>query len=154
MIRLYGEQLLTLTTYNSLIIRKELFHRVIDISSSYSFNIDGDNKNNYVMNSPDQLSWKQHFKVMVGYALLQDHVISCDYIVQHGSLHVHPKMASLSRTHPIRYEAKHVSYYSTINEAVSSAKDGDRIVVHPGVYCEQVVLYKNVILIGADSQGE
>ena len=62
-------------------------------------------------------------------------------------------MTSLSRTHPIRYEAKHVLYYSTINEAVSSAKNGDRIVVHPGVYCEQVVLYKNIILIGADSQG-
>ena len=62
-------------------------------------------------------------------------------------------MALLSRTHPIRYEAKNVSYYSTITEAVSSAKNGDRIVVHPGVYCEQVILYKNVILIGADNQG-
>ena len=62
-------------------------------------------------------------------------------------------MASLSRTHPIGYEAKHVSYYSTINQAVNSARDGDRIVVHPGVYYEQIILYKNVILIGADSQG-
>ena len=79
-------------------------------------------------------------------------MITWSHIIQHGSLHVHPKMTSLSRNHPIRYEAKHVSYYSTINEAVSSAKNGDRIVVHPGVYCEQVVLYKNTILIGADSQ--
>ena len=53
----------------------------------------------------------------------------------------------------MRYEAKNVLYYSTITEAVSSAKDGDRIVIHPGVYCEQVILYKNIILIGADSQG-
>ena len=62
-------------------------------------------------------------------------------------------MALLSRTHPIRYEARNVSYYSTISEAVSSAKDGDRIVIHPGIYCEQLILYKNIILIGADSRG-
>lgn len=141
-----------LMTFCSLIIRKELFHRVFDISSSYSFDIDGDNKNNFIMNIPDQLSWKQHFKVMVGHTLLllEDHVM---LLVQHGSLHVHPKISSLSRTHPIRYECKNVSYYSTITEAVSSAKDGDRIIIHRGVYCEQIVLYKNVILIGADSQG-
>ena len=53
----------------------------------------------------------------------------------------------------MRYEARNVSYYSTISEAVSSARDADRIVIHPGVYCEQVVLYKNIILIGADNQG-
>ena len=81
-------------------------------------------------------------------------MMSHDHIIQHGSLHVHPKMASLSRTHPLRYEAKRVLYYSTINEAVSSAKNGDRVVIHPGVYCEQVALYKNIILIGADSLGQ
>lgn len=53
----------------------------------------------------------------------------------------------------MRYEARSVPYYSTINEAVSSARNGDKIVIHPGIYCEQVVLYKNIILIGADSQG-
>lgn len=72
---------------------------------------------------------------------------------QHGSLHVHPKMAMLSKTHPLRQEAARVPYYSSIVQAVNSARDGDRIVIHPGVYCEQVVIYKNIILIGSDVNG-
>ena len=62
-------------------------------------------------------------------------------------------MATLSRTHPLRQEATQVSYYSTIVQAINSARDGDRIVVHPGVYCEQVMIYKNVFLIGSDMDG-
>ena len=60
--------------FSFLIIRRELFHRVFDISSSYSFNIDPDNKNNYMMNPLEGLSCKQHFRVMVSCR-------SCDLIM-------------------------------------------------------------------------
>ena len=40
-------------------------------------------------------------------------------------------------------------YFSTISEAVQSSSEGDRIVVHPGVYNETVELDKPVQLIGA-----
>lgn len=53
--------------FNSLIIRKELFHRVFDISSSYSFSAHDDSKEKFTVNCPDGLSWKQHFEVMVSY---------------------------------------------------------------------------------------
>ena len=56
--------------FSSLIIRRELFHRVFDISSSYSFTVDCDNKSNYIMNPTERLSWKQHFKAMVSYKLI------------------------------------------------------------------------------------
>ena len=59
-----------LIMFSSLIIRRELFHRVFDISSSYSFTIDCDNKSNYTMNPPEGLSWKQHFKVMVSQKMI------------------------------------------------------------------------------------
>ena len=57
--------------FSSLFTRRELFHRVFDVSSSYSFTIDCDNKSNYIMNPTERLSWKQHFKVMVSYKLLK-----------------------------------------------------------------------------------
>ena len=40
-------------------------------------------------------------------------------------------------------------YYSTISSAIAGSSDGDRIIVHPGVYNENVVLNKSVSLIGA-----
>ena len=62
-------------------------------------------------------------------------------------------MAMLSKTHPLRLEATQVPYYATIVQAINSARDGDKIVVHSGVYCEQVVIYKNIVLIGSDMDG-
>ena len=40
-------------------------------------------------------------------------------------------------------------YYPTILSAVAGSSEGDRILVHPGVYNESVVLDKPVSLIGA-----
>jgi F-box protein 11 len=78
-----------------------------------------------------ELNWKEQFALM------------------HGCLHVYPKMASLPLSHPLRYEAPYSQYFSTISEAVQSSSEGDRIVVHPGVYNETVELDKPVQLIGA-----
>ena len=60
-------------------------------------------------------------------------------------------MATLSKTHPLRLEATQVPYYAAIVRAINSARDGDKIVIHPGG--EQVMIYKNVILIGSDMDG-
>ena len=62
-------------------------------------------------------------------------------------------MTTLSKTHPLRLEATQIPYYATIVQAINSASDGDKIVIHAGVYCEQVMIYKNVILIGSDMDG-
>ncbi|XP_065895614.1 F-box only protein 11-like isoform X4 [Dysidea avara] len=65
---------------------RDLFRRVFEMSTSYSYSY---YDNMYKMVCPqDGLTWKQHFEVM------------------HGSLHVHPKMATLSKTHPLRLETK------------------------------------------------
>lgn len=44
-----------------------------------------------------------------------------------------------------------LQYYSTISEAISDVTEGDRsrIVVHPGVYNESLVIDKPVTIIGA-----
>jgi len=59
-------------------------------------------------------------------------------------------MAALPADHPLRQEASDVKYYATVSEAISSSREeGGRIVVHPGVYNESILLDKPVSLIGA-----
>jgi F-box protein 11 len=77
------------------------------------------------------LNWKEQFSLM------------------HGSLHVYPKMAALSPSHSLRAEAPYTKYFATITAALQSANEGDRIVVHPGVYNESLELDRPVELIGA-----
>ena len=44
----------------------------------------------------------------------------------------------------------YVSYYGSVSEAISSSKEeGQRIIIHPGVYNENIVLDRPVTLIGA-----
>ena len=42
-----------------------------------------------------------------------------------------------------------LQYYLTISEAIEDSDEGDRIVVHPGVYNEAIVVNKPLSLIGA-----
>ncbi len=42
-----------------------------------------------------------------------------------------------------------IQYYSSINEAITDSNNGDRIIVHPGVYNEVISLSKEVTIIGA-----
>ena len=43
----------------------------------------------------------------------------------------------------------HMQYFSSISDALRSSGEGDRIVVHPGVYNESLQLDRPVQLIGA-----
>ena len=44
----------------------------------------------------------------------------------------------------------YVQYYGSVSEAISSSKvEGQRIIIHPGVYNENIVLDRPVTLIGA-----
>ena len=42
-----------------------------------------------------------------------------------------------------------MQYYPTISSAIVASSRGDRILVHPGVYNETVLLDRSVSLIGA-----
>lgn len=110
---------------------RNLFHKVFEMEGAYS----PPTPHSSQPTELSTLSWKRQFAFM------------------HGSAHVFPKMAALPSHHPLRQEARHVQYYSTVQEAVDcSPKEGQRIVIHPGVYNESVTLNKPVSLIGAGSE--
>ena len=43
-------------------------------------------------------------------------------------------------------------YFTSINKALEGSNEGDRIIVHPGVYNELVMFNKSVSLIGASPE--
>lgn len=45
-----------------------------------------------------------------------------------------------------------LQYYLTILEAIENATDNERILVHPGVYTESILLNKPVSLIGSSPE--
>jgi F-box protein 11 len=104
---------------------KDLFHRVFEI------NLESLRPSRE--SSPlllEGISWKTRFSIMF------------------GCTHVYPKLASLPITHPLRTEASYVKYYSTITEAIENSPKYERILIHPGVYNESIMLDKPLALMG------
>ncbi|XP_064394782.1 F-box only protein 11-like isoform X1 [Halichondria panicea] len=121
---------------------KNLFHRVFDMCEAYipptpfpqSSFTKGDESMDFSDSGETLMPWKAQFQTM------------------HGCSHVYQEMAILPEDHPLRQEAKDTKYYATISDAIraSSKCEPTRIIIHPAVYNENIIIDRPVQLIGSD----
>jgi len=86
----------------------------------------------YIEQDPeDDLSWKKCFS-----SLYRAH-------------HVHPTIAKQKKLNPARFTGRKINYHETINEALEAVPYDGVVIVHAGVYDEQLSISKPVSIIGA-----
>jgi len=67
----------------------------------------------------------------------------------YSSHHVHPSAAKQKTVHPSRFLGRNINYHETIKDALEAAEADGVIIVHCGVYDEQLSVTKPVAIIGA-----
>ncbi|XP_067019101.1 F-box only protein 11-like isoform X2 [Acropora muricata] len=67
----------------------------------------------------------------------------------YSSHHVHPTAAKQKTVHPSRFLGRNINYHETIKDALEAAETDGVIIVHCGVYDEQLSVTKPVAIIGA-----